>query len=235
MKINVQPIEKSTPETAALDVHSIFPTIQGEGPFVGRAAIFVRLAGCNLQCPLCDTEYTSGRQLLSFPVIFDAIQEHLTVGFLPLIVITGGEPLRQGGLNGFVRYLLARGYDVQIETNGTLAQPLPWEDENFTVVCSPKAGKIHRDMEHKIHYYKYVLKFGDIDMGDGLPIRALDHPVHHRVARPPVYFDKHKIYVQPADEQDSLDNQLNLKVAIQSCRHYGYTLCLQTHKIINLP
>ena len=42
----------------SLQVNSIFYTIQGEGPFAGRPAIFIRLAGCNLQCPGCDTEYT---------------------------------------------------------------------------------------------------------------------------------------------------------------------------------
>ena len=58
-KINSQAIEKSAHYTTrSYDVHSIFPTIQGEGPFVGQPAIFIRLAGCNLQCPACDTDYT---------------------------------------------------------------------------------------------------------------------------------------------------------------------------------
>ena len=47
-----------------LAVHSIFYTIQGEGPFAGETAVFVRLAGCNLQCPLCDTDYTSDRRMV---------------------------------------------------------------------------------------------------------------------------------------------------------------------------
>ena len=99
--INIQPIEKiehyGVPDDGGLDVHSIFPTIQGEGPFVGQPAIFIRLAGCNLQCPLCDTEYTEGRIRLSVPVIFDAVQEHIRL-FAPLIVITGGEPDKHDGL-----------------------------------------------------------------------------------------------------------------------------------------
>ena len=55
--INKQPIEKREPSyEGTLQVHSIFKTIQGEGPFCGTPCVFVRLAGCNLQCPACDTD-----------------------------------------------------------------------------------------------------------------------------------------------------------------------------------
>src|SRR3954467_9071958 len=45
----------------SLSIHSIFYTLQGEGPYSGCPAVFMRLAGCNLQCPGCDTDYTSGQ------------------------------------------------------------------------------------------------------------------------------------------------------------------------------
>jgi 7-carboxy-7-deazaguanine synthase len=237
--INIQPIEKiehtGEPDDGGLDVHSIFPTIQGEGPYVGQPAIFIRLAGCNLQCPLCDTEYTAGRVRLSVPVIFDTVQEHIRL-FAPLIVITGGEPFRQRNLGALVRYLIKRGFRVQIETNGSAYRDdLPYHDPDFTIVCSPKTGKLHRLLEENIDHYKYIIKDGDVNLSDGLPNHALDHTASPRLARPRRTIDRSHIYVQPCDTQDAESNAKSLQAAIKSCRDFGYTLCLQTHKLINLP
>lgn len=235
---NLQPIEKHDHEAPleGLDVHSIFPTIQGEGPFVGQPAIFIRLAGCNLQCPLCDTDYTEGRSRLSIPAIYDTVLENQH-SFRPLIVITGGEPFRQANLSQLVRFLIGKDFRVQIETNGSLWQEdfAMFPDSRVTVVCSPKSGKLNSILAMRANAYKYVVKAGDIDYLDGLPIHALDHPVGKRVARPPMGYNPTKIYVQPADTQDEAENQSHLQAAIQSCRQFGYTLCIQTHKIINLP
>ena len=64
MQRNTQPAEKQVKSSGLiLAINSIFYTIQGEGPFAGSPAVFVRLAGCNLQCPMCDTEYTSRQQM----------------------------------------------------------------------------------------------------------------------------------------------------------------------------
>lgn len=233
---NIQPIEKMVDEDGkSLDVHSIFPTIQGEGPFAGQPAVFIRLAGCNLQCPLCDTEYTAGRQRLSVPVIFDTVLDHAPPGgYRPLIVLTGGEPFRQN-IQPLVQFLLDKGYRVQIETNGSLFRPLPYGNPALTVVCSPKSGKLNSDLLFHIKAFKYVAKSGDIDIYDGLPIHALDHPVGKKVARPPFGFPRTSVYLQPVDVQDVAENQIHLRAVVASVRNFGYTLCLQTHKIINVP
>lgn len=236
--INIQPIEhiehEGEQDDGGLDVHSIFPTIQGEGPYVGQPAVFIRLAGCNLQCPLCDTEYTAGRIRLSVPVIYDAVQEHVR-SFRPLIVITGGEPYRQRNLDALVQYLLNREYRVQIETNGSVYRSLSYSSEDLTIVCSPKTGKLAPKLWPLVDYYKYIIRAGDVDVYDGLPIHALDHTASPRVARPWVTTPRNHIYVQPCDTQDPADNAKSLQAAIKSVRDFGYTLCLQTHKIINLP
>ena len=96
--LNIQPIEKlAHPVDGKLDVHSIFFTIQGEGPFTGHPAIFIRLAGCNLQCPKCDTDYTSKRSRMLYQDILGEVRRLTpkTHKNRTLIVITGGEPLRQ--------------------------------------------------------------------------------------------------------------------------------------------
>ena len=202
---------------------------------MGQPAVFVRLAGCNLQCPLCDTEYTTGRSRFSVPGIYDAILDHVhSTDFRPLIVISGGEPFRQANLGALCKFLLDKGYRVQIETNGTLYQPLPWHHRDLTVVCSPKAGKVNAALLPRIDYFKYVVTAGDVAL-DGLPNKALEHSAGPRgVARPPQGFARHRIYVQPVDTRDDAENRKHLEAAMTSCRQHGYSLCLQTHKLLGL-
>jgi 7-carboxy-7-deazaguanine synthase len=106
-----------------LRVVEVFKSIQGEGPFTGMYSVFVRLAGCNLRCPFCDTKYAldprAGRE-----VDVAKLAEEI-IGYEPaLVVVTGGEPLLQRKpLNTLVDLLLKKGVNVQIETNGTLPAP----------------------------------------------------------------------------------------------------------------
>lgn len=236
--MNTQPVEKIiTTETEYLSVHSIFPTIQGEGPFVGQPAIFVRLAGCNLQCPQCDTDYTQNRHIMTANEIFSKIEEKdVNDNITPqLVVITGGEPLRQN-LNNLITLLLQTGYRVQIETNGTTDGGLFYiilRDPGFTIVCSPKTGSINKRLIPHITALKYVISHDSVSGGDGLPIKALEHPNSPMLARPPSDFVG-TVYVQPADVKEELINQKNLKTAIDSCMTFGYTLGIQMHKLIGM-
>ena len=229
--MNQQPIEKqSIHAKGILEVHSIFYTIQGEGPFAGYPAVFVRLAGCNLRCPLCDTDYTSGRRLVGPVGLLELVNEVNEKA--KLVVITGGEPFRQN-ITPAVNTLLNAGYAVQIETNGTLYQEgFPYEA--VTTVVSPKAGTINRQLvEHPgaIAALKYVMQ-ADCCAPDGLPALALAHPAAPQVARPPAAFPG-VVYLQPADEKDEIKNAANLSAVVESCLDNGYTLGIQIHKIIN--
>ncbi len=225
--MNDQPVEKQSLRVdGQLDVHSIFYTIQGEGPYVGFPAVFVRLAGCNLQCPLCDTDYTSSRVMLSPAQLLRRIKAASPA--CHLVVITGGEPFRQN-LTVAVIELLAHGYSIQVETNGTLfLEDFPYKE--VTIVCSPKAGKINPRLAPHITALKYVLRHGEV-APDGLPLLALAHPASPRVSRPPLGFKK-AIYVQPADEKDEAINAKNLTAAVDSAMRHGFILGIQVHKII---
>lgn len=240
--MNSQAIEKATGHgTPYLEVHSIFYTIQGEGPFAGTPAVFVRLAGCNLQCPLCDTDYTSKRlkylpEQVRAEIHAHASREHFAGN---LVVITGGEPFRQANLGLLVDELLQYGHKVQIETNGTLYQKLDFEHPGLTVVCSPKTGKVHPELEPWINAFKYVLHADQLNPEDGLPLRALDHTAHPQVARPSKEWKQWRclsggIYVQPVDVGDEVQNRRHLDATVQSAMRYNYRLCLQQHKIIGL-
>ncbi len=122
---------KLKPEITAgefLKIHSIFHTIQGEGPFSGRASAFIRLSGCNLACKFCDTEFDY-YEILSIDEILDRISS-----MKGMVVITGGEPFRQT-LGPLCKKLLSHGRMVQVETNGTLYNEIP---DEILIVCSPK-------------------------------------------------------------------------------------------------
>lgn len=123
------------------------PTVQGEGPHIGQPAVFVRLAGCNLDCVWCDTPYSwdwerydrstevhiEGSGSLAQRVI------HLAAGRVQLCVLTGGEPLlQQRRWLVFVAALQAEGIDVDVETNGTIAHDTTMEHFVRTWVVSPK-------------------------------------------------------------------------------------------------
>lgn len=239
-------------------VHSIWPTIQGEGLFAGQHAIFLRLTGCNLQCPWCDTEYTAHATAYAIredvePCLVDlvaAVQKHqpirnrLTVSQKQLVVITGGEPFRQN-LAPLVKALIETGYRVQIETNGTLWQEL---HPKAVIVCSPKTPKIHPELAMRVNAYKYVLDAGHVNEHDGLPDGTLGKYGH--TARPPVGWEG-EIFVQPLDESNGQPvlcpdcttgngyevfqaNKANLQACVASVLRFGYRLCIQTHKIANV-
>jgi 7-carboxy-7-deazaguanine synthase len=114
-----------------LVVSEVFgPTWQGEGPSLGRRAGFVRLGRCNLACTFCDTPYTwrwsdhdPAVELTTRPV--DDVLRELEAMDVPIVVVTGGEPLlQQSHLPALLRPLRARGVETEIETAGTLA-PTP--------------------------------------------------------------------------------------------------------------
>jgi len=240
--LNQQPIEhRIKSDGDVLSLHSLFRTIQGEGPFSGRRAVFIRLAGCNLQCPKCDTDYTEGRGTVTVTNLVDRVCRNFAQDWL--IVITGGEPFRQN-IEPLVRALTTRGYMVQIETNGVLPLPsigfpevcslepsdINGEDGKCFIIVSPKTNKVHPSIEGVACAYKYVVIRNEVE-SDGLPTRALDNPTSGAIARPP---DGVPVYVQPCDEKDSNLNDRNLEQCIESALLHGYILQIQLHKHIGV-
>jgi 7-carboxy-7-deazaguanine synthase len=252
MQRNSQAPEKPFPSDGRyLAVNSVFHTIQGEGPFNGTPAVFVRLAGCNLRCPMCDTEYTE-RTTMAIGEIVDAVDRAVpeyatrqhpngevsawTRAMCGLVVITGGEPFRQC-IGPLIAKLTAHGYHVQVETNGTLfnANALNVLDEKLTIVCSPKTGKVNGALLPWISAFKYVATADSLrNSPDGLPWHALEHPNGGKLARPP-HGHKAPIFLQPVDEQNADKNFANMDAVVDSCKRYGHRLCLQLHKIVGVP
>lgn len=151
-----------------LFVTSIFYTLQGEGPYRGEPAVFVRLAKCNLDCSFCDTFFDDGDWLTieeidhridkcirdhfkdEVPHWASAITYNVTDGGEHVInswitkkremvlVVTGGEPMLQKNLVSFLEFMQHRFEKTQIESNGTIVQPIP---DSTTLVVSPKCSE----------------------------------------------------------------------------------------------
>jgi 7-carboxy-7-deazaguanine synthase len=115
-----------------LQLAEIFYSVQGEGTWTGTPAVFVRLAGCNLSCAFCDTDYS-----LKFIASVDEVVARVRAegGDCPMVILTGGEPLAQAGTPALIEALRADGRRVHIESNGTMPTELP---DDVWLTVSPK-------------------------------------------------------------------------------------------------
>ncbi|HEY9772943.1 MAG TPA: 7-carboxy-7-deazaguanine synthase QueE [Planktothrix sp.] len=210
----------------SLWVQEVFYTLQGEGPFTGQPALFVRLSGCNLSCFWCDTDFESSKWKPQLDELLATIAQ-LRPEHCRLVVITGGEPFRQN-IVPLVQQLLAQNLTVQIETNGTLWLDLP-EHDRLHIICSPKTARINAEIERRASTFKYVIASGQSDQTDGLPIMSTQKErMACRLARPPRHAS---VYIMPLDAQDAGKNAENTRACIDIAKKHGYTLTLQTHKL----
>ena len=101
---------------ATLSVSEVFRSIQGEASRAGLPCAFVRLAGCNLRCTWCDTQYawSGGREMTVEEVLAEVARLRC-----PRVEVTGGEPLIQPAAGELLRRLCAAGYETLLETNGS--------------------------------------------------------------------------------------------------------------------
>jgi organic radical activating enzyme len=135
-----------------LRVNEIFYSVQGEGVNTGMPAVFIRLAGCNMQCPYCDTSHETYREMTLEEILVEVKKYAPCVA----IVWTGGEPTLQ--LTGTVLGYFREFFNC-IETNGT--QPVP--DGIDFIACSPKvpAGRLNRNFI-RVDEIRYPVKKGDV-------------------------------------------------------------------------
>jgi 7-carboxy-7-deazaguanine synthase len=209
----------------AYAVKEIFYTLQGEGRQAGRAAVFCRFAGCNLWsgrerdragavCSFCDTDFVGlngpgGGRFAAAHDLADAVEATWGGdGGRRLVVLTGGEPLLQ--VDGpLIAALRARGFELAVETNGTLAAPdgLDW------IAVSPKADAPLA-----------------IAAGDELKL------VYPQAAAPPERFEHlafDHFLLQPLEDANV---EANTAAAVAYClRHPRWRLSLQSHKYLGIP
>jgi len=205
-------------------VKEIFLTLQGEGAHAGRAAVFCRFSGCNLWsgreedraaavCRFCDTDFvgmdgTLGGRYATADELADTVAAQWagTAGNR-YVVLTGGEPLLQVD-KAFVDALHARGFEIGIETNGTIAPP-----DGIDWLCvSPKAAAnllVRKGHELKLVYPQAENRPEDFA---GLAFERFS--------------------LQPMDGPDVADNTAR---AIAYClQHPQWRLSVQTHKSLGI-
>jgi 7-carboxy-7-deazaguanine synthase len=136
-----------------MKICEIFTSIQGESTFAGRPCTFIRLSGCNLRCGYCDTKY-SYDEGVEMP--HKEIMDRVISAGVALVEITGGEPLLQGkDANSLIGELLDRGYEVLVETNGSIS--IAGLDKRATVILdmkTPCSGMSHKMDMTNLEYIK---------------------------------------------------------------------------------
>lgn len=123
-----------------LNINEIFYSVEGETSLVGKPAVFVRLAGCNLKCRWCDTLRKKGIKK-NLSDVLDKVAEYNC----PVVVITGGEPLLQKSALDLMRKLITRDYKVVLETNGSKEiSPVPKEVKIILDIKTPSSGETEK-------------------------------------------------------------------------------------------
>jgi len=190
-------------------INEIFYSLQGEGRWVGRPAVFVRLSGCNLKCPFCDTDFWAYKEMDAQGILAKC-QE--VGGECRFIVLTGGEPTLQVDKT-LVDTLHKAGYMLSMETNGTHTVPegIDW------VTCSPKADFVEggAPVVKKVDELKLVFD-------DAHPVS--DHGIEATYR-----------YLQPCDVGNEARNRLILSNCIKYIKqHPEWQLSMQLHKILGI-
>ncbi|MGN0220688.1 MAG: 7-carboxy-7-deazaguanine synthase QueE [Prevotella sp.] len=185
-------------------VNEIFYSLQGEGFYTGRAAVFVRFSGCNLRCPFCDTSFEDYREMDSEEIL-QVIRQYPA----RFVVLTGGEPALQVD-EEFTACLHRQGYEIAMETNGTRAVPrgIDWLTVSPKIsYCTGAALAVDRCNELKCLF-------------DGVaPVSTCGIIADH-------------YYLQPCDVGDVQRNRLIMQQCVEYvCRHPRWRLSLQTHKM----
>lgn len=194
---------------AKYKVNEIFYSLQGEGRWAGRPAIFVRFSGCNLKCPFCDTNFKDFKEMNEIDIL-EMIQK--VGGDCKFIVFTGGEPTLQVDEN-LTSLLHKWSYYLSIETNGTHNIPggIDW------VTCSPKCFFV-KGAEPQIKIASEVKVVFDSE---------------HEITDCGI--DAKYYYVQPCDVGDKEKNADIVKKTVSFVEsHPKWSLSLQQQKIIKI-
>lgn len=134
-----------------LNLSEIFFSIQGESTYSGLPCIFIRLAGCNLRCTYCDSEYSYHTKFkMSIAEIIREIDKFSPV---KLVEITGGEPLLQQEVYSLMAQLIQRDYSILLETNGSISlKDIPEQVIKIVDIKCPTSGCSDTFLEDNIQY-----------------------------------------------------------------------------------
>jgi organic radical activating enzyme len=205
-------------------MREIFSTIQGEGRNTGLPATFIRFAGCNLNCPWCDTR-RQAKDFLALPEIMAKVRKFRNRA----VIVTGGEPTTVVGIGDVLKKLKDEGYWLALETNGLRAIP---EIEMFDYVSvSPK--------------YFYRTKYIGADIlkkADEVRIVAESTGMEAFCRKMRETIQATDYYISPLDEHGKMHYRrafnlmlrLNESLSVKTAVWPPWSLSIQTHKVLGL-
>jgi 7-carboxy-7-deazaguanine synthase len=200
-----------------LPIHETFQcTVQGEGYWTGTLVDFIRLAGCPVRCPWCDTGYANGGKGL--PSVPESIAQLLAQLQSPRVVITGGEPFIHRDLPELVEALLQADKQVSIETSGAC-----WQD------VSPQAWITLSPKEHVNPKYPVQERFWTRANEIKLVVSTGEEvEFYYNYLKKNV---KTQVFLQP--EWNSKESAIPIILELLK-KNPSYRLSLQTHKFIGV-
>lgn len=188
----------------------------------------------------CDTEFESGmlNRMTIEQIVMRTTYERACVP--SLVVLTGGEPLRQN-IVPLIHALHEVGVNmVQLETAGTLwpkglEAMFQTATPRVCIVCSPKTPKVHHLITAHCVHYKYVIQADRTSRDDGLPAYGTQAATLDNLQR--IYRPERSdvtVWVSPCDDYDPVRNAENIRSASNAAMRFGHRLTLQLHKIVGL-
>lgn len=200
-------------------VNEIFLSLQGEGANAGKAAVFIRLSGCNLRCPFCDTDFKE-HTVMDVPTIINHVRESCNGYDKPMwCVITGGEPSLQP-IQALVEPLHELGLKVAVETNGT--REIPSEIDFVTV--SPKFPFVEKEQ----HADVVLTRANEVKV-------VMTEDISVETIRGYEAIKADHYFIQPCDTGDAAKNKAVMQRAVEFIKHHpNWQLSLQQQKILNV-
>jgi 7-carboxy-7-deazaguanine synthase len=210
-----------------LRINEVFNSIQTEGPFAGTPATFIRLAGCNKMCSFCDTDHASVNPGLTA----ESCVIEVAKANLPLVVITGGEPLLQATAPLVLALMeLACVQNIQYETNGSL----PPDPDLLRI---EKVLPVHFVVSPKGPMNSIIRKLAcafKILVDDASTLQSVSEQFQYCTLGCQ-YSDERVIYLSPVfTENDPAQNTRNINKTVELCLKTGFNFSLQYHKLINI-
>ena len=208
-----------------MNVIEKFTSINGEGLRQGELAIFLRFAGCNLRCPYCDTVYSYIDAKWTEESV-DSLVNYCIKQNVKNVTLTGGEPLLQNDIKELITKLSKNGFNVEIETNGSIniKEFLGIDNVSFTLDYKCPTSLMEDKMD--LTNYDYITKKDSVKFVVG---SSEDLNRFKEVITKYDLINKTNVLVSPVYGAINLEDIVNFMI---NNNLNGVKYCLQIHKII---
>ena len=199
-----------------MKINEIFSSIQGEGIMQGFPTIFIRTSGCNLRCLYCDTQYAYDEGV---DMDLRKILEEIKNKKIRRICLTGGEPLLQKDCAEFIKTLVTLGYQVVLETNGSISLIKVPRSQRLSISMDVKCPS---SLEHSKMKLENLTRLGSNDVVKFIIGDLVDMKFAKNIIKRFSLEKKTNVIMQPVWKSDPkkivsfiMDNKLDVRVGLQ--------------------